>query len=399
MAERQAASWVPASALRQFLSTEAAGGYVLMAAAGAALVVANSPLAHVYEAALHFPVAGHGLLHWINDGLMAIFFLLIGLEVKRELIDGELATNARRVLPGAAALAGMAVPAAIYLAFNHTNPAARDGWAIPAATDIAFALGILALLGSRVPPSLKILLTAIAIIDDLGAIVIIAVAYTLRLDYIDLGLATAGIAALVVLNRMRVTVLWPYLLIGVGVWYEVLLSGVHATLAGVAIAFCIPLRGAPGKIDDTHSPLHRLEHALAPIVAFVIVPVFGFANAGVALLHLTPADAVAPVPLGVAAGLFLGKQIGVFGAIWAMVKLGLADKPMGATWRQIYGVAVLCGIGFTMSLFIAALAFGQGTAENEIAKLGIIGGSFVAALAGWAILAGSRPEARPEPSR
>jgi NhaA family Na+:H+ antiporter len=204
---------------------------------------------------------------------------------------------------------------------------------------------------------------------------------------------------LFVLNRMRVNALWPYLLIGVGVWYEVLLSGVHATLAGVAIAFCIPLRGEPGKVDDAHSPLHRLEHALAPIVAFVIVPIFGFANAGVALLHLTPADAVAPVPLGVAAGLFLGKQIGVFGAIWAMVKLGLADKPMGATWRQIYGVAVLCGIGFTMSLFIAALAFGQGTAENEIAKLGIIGGSFVAALAGWAILAGSRPETRPEPSR
>jgi NhaA family Na+:H+ antiporter len=368
-----------------------------MAAAGAALIVANSPLAHAYEHALHFEVAGHGLLHWINDGLMAIFFLLIGLEVKRELIDGELATNARRVLPGAAALAGMFVPALIYLAFNFDNPAARDGWAIPAATDIAFALGILALLGSRVPPSLKILLTAIAIIDDLGAIVIIAVAYTLRLDYFDLGLATAGIAVLFVLNRLRVMALWPYLLIGVGVWYEVLQSGIHATLAGVAIAFCVPLRGAPGKLDDTESPLHRLEHALAPIVAFVIVPIFGFANAGVALLHLTPADALAPVPLGVAAGLFIGKQLGVFGAIWLMVRLGLADMPMGATWRQIYGIAVLCGIGFTMSLFIAALAFGQGTAENEIAKLGILAGSFLAALAGWAILAGSRPEARGGP--
>lgn len=395
MVEHRHPSWRPASALRRFLATEAAGGYVLMAAAGSALIIANSPWADAYQNFLHFEVAGHGLLHWINDGLMAIFFLLIGLEVKRELIDGELATGARRVLPGAAAIAGMVVPALIYLAINRDNPAAHAGWAIPAATDIAFALGILALLGSRVPPSLKILLTAIAIIDDLGAIVIIAVAYTLRLEYFALGLASAGIFALFVLNRLRVMVLWPYLLIGAGVWYEVLLSGVHATLAGVAIAFCIPLRGAPGKVDDAHSPLHRLEHALAPIVAFIIVPIFGFANAGVALLHLTPASALAPVPLGIAAGLFIGKQVGVFGAIWLMVKLGLADQPKDSTWRQVFGIAVLCGIGFTMSLFIAALAFGQGTEQNEIAKIGILSGSFLAALTGWAILAGSRPEARP----
>jgi Na+:H+ antiporter, NhaA family len=399
MADRDLLKAPPISALRRFLATEAAGGYVLMAAAAAALVTANSPLAPAYEHFLHFDVAGHGLLHWINDGLMAIFFLLIGLEVKRELIDGELATNARRILPGAAAIAGMAVPAAVYLAFNHADPVAHSGWAIPAATDIAFALGILALLGSRVPPSLKILLTAIAIIDDLGAIVIIAAAYTERLEYVALGLAGAGILVLLLMNRLRVMALWPYLLIGVFVWFEVLQSGVHATLAGVAIAFCIPLRPTPGKRDDVESPLHRLEHALAPIVAFVIVPIFGFANAGVALLHLTPAAAVAPVPLGVAAGLFIGKQIGVFGAVWLMIKLGLADRPAGATWRQVYGIAMLCGIGFTMSLFIAALAFGQGTDQNEIAKLGILAGSFISALAGYALLAGSRPEATPKSSR
>jgi len=391
--------WRPGTTLREFLATEAAGGYILMAAAAAALIVANSPFASAYNAALHFDLAGHSLLHWINDGLMAIFFLLIGLEVKRELIAGGLSTNARRVLPGAAAVAGMVVPALIYLAFNYSEPAHHDGWAIPAATDIAFALGVLALLGNRVPGSLKILLTAIAIIDDLGAIIIIAVAYTLRIGYVDLGLAVMGIVVLVGLNRMKVTSLIPYLLIGVFVWFETLQSGVHATLAGVAVAFTIPLKTDEHGEDGNFSPLHRLEHRLAPIVAFFIVPVFGFANAGVSLLDITPEIALGSVPVGVALGLFIGKQIGVFGAIWAMVRLGFADMPVDATWRQVFGVAILCGIGFTMSLFIAALAFGQGSIENEAAKLGILAGSLVAALLGWAVLAGSHKEGRPTASR
>ncbi|HPU14569.1 MAG TPA: Na+/H+ antiporter NhaA [Polymorphobacter sp.] len=386
--------WRPASTLRQFLATEAAGGYILMAAAAAALIVANSPLSGFYAHTLHIEFAGHSLLHWINDGLMAVFFLLIGLEVKRELVDRELATNTRRILPGAAAFAGMAVPALIYLAFNYSDPAHRDGWAIPAATDIAFALGVLALLGSRVPGSLKILLTAIAIIDDLGAIIIIAVAYTARLDFLDLGLAGAGLLVLVGLNRFKVTALAPYLIIGVFVWYETLLSGVHATLAGVAVALTIPLRAGAHDDAGDHSPLHKLEHALAPIVAFAIVPIFGFANAGVSLRDIAPGAATGGIPVGVALGLFIGKQLGVFGAIWAMVKLGFADMPVDASWRQIYGVAILCGIGFTMSLFIAALAFGEGSTENEIAKLGILAGSFVSALAGWALLAGSSKDVR-----
>ena len=384
----------PASLLRQFLATEAAGGYVLMAAAALAIVVANSPLASAYDRILHIYLGRLSVLHWINDGLMAVFFLLIGLEIKREVIDGELATNARRVLPGAAALAGMAVPALIYLAFNWYYPAHRSGWAIPAATDIAFALGVLALLGSRVPPSLKILLTAIAIIDDLGAIVVIAVAYTATIDIAMLSAALAGLGVLVGLNRLRVRLLWPYLLIGAGIWYAVLLSGVHATLAGVAVALTIPLTPAPGRPDDAHSPLHRLEHALAPLVAFIVVPLFGFANAGIPVLHLTPRDVVQPVPLGIALGLFAGKQLGIFGAVAAMVKLGFADAPSGASWRQIYGVAVLCGIGFTMSLFIGALAFGEGSAQYDTAKLGVLAGSIASALAGWAILAGSQREGR-----
>jgi NhaA family Na+:H+ antiporter len=375
-----------ATVIRHFLSTEAAGGYVLMASAALALVVANSSLSAGYFHALHIEIAGLSALHWINDGLMALFFLLVGLEIKREMIDGEMSTWPRRILPGAAALGGMAVPALIFLAVNWQIPANRSGWAIPAATDIAFALGVLALLGSRVPTSLKLLLTAIAIIDDLGAIVIIAVAYTVRLHFDELGLAIAGIAALAALNRFGVRALWPYLLIGGFVWYEVLLSGVHATLAGVAVAMTIPMNRTVGTPEDTESPLIRLEHALAPVIAFVVVPIFGFANAGVDLRGLGLADAVAPVPLGVALGLLVGKQVGVFGAIAALVRSGVADMPAGATWRQAWGLSVLCGVGFTMSLFIAALAFGEGSAMNDTAKLGILAGSGLAALAGYAIL-------------
>jgi len=378
------------TAIRKLLHTEAAGGYVLMAAAALATLVANSPLSESYGHAQHIEIAGLSLLHWINDGLMALFFLLVGLEIKREIVDGEMSTWGRRLLPGAAALGGMVVPALVYLSVNRGHPANLSGWAIPAATDIAFALGVLALLGPRVPASLKLLLTAIAIIDDLGAIVIIAVAYTETLHFAALAGAAAGLAVLVLLGRLRVTALAPYLIIGAGVWVAVLLSGVHATLAGVAVALTIPLRRTIGTPEARESPLIRLEHGLAPIVAFIIVPIFGFANAGVDLRGVTLADALAPVPVGIGLGLLLGKQIGVFGAIAALVGSGVADLPVGASWRQLWGLSLLCGIGFTMSLFIAALAFGEASAADLGAKLGILAGSLLSALAGWLVLAGSR---------
>jgi NhaA family Na+:H+ antiporter len=382
----------PVTAIRDFLQTEAAGGYVLMAAAALAIIVANSPMSETYTHGLHVKIAGLSLLHWINDGLMAIFFLLVGLEVKRELIDGELSSWPRRILPGAAALGGMAVPALIYVLVNRDSAYNLQGWAIPAATDIAFALGVLALLGSRVPASLKLLLTAIAIIDDLGAIVIIAVAYTDNLDFAELGLALAGLALLFGFNRLKIQSLWPYLLVGAFVWYEVLLSGVHATLAGVAVAFTIPLTRTVATPEDHESPLLRLEHALAPLVAFIIVPIFGFANAGVDLRGMGLGVVLEPVPLGIALGLLLGKPLGVFGAIATLVKLRAADAPAGATTRQIFGLAVLCGIGFTMSLFIAALAFGEGSVQDSAAKVGILAGSILAALGGWLVLSGTKAE-------
>ena len=379
---------VPPSPLRDFLSNEAAGGYMLMAAATGALVIANSPVASDYFQLLHLQIGQLSLLHWINDGLMPLFFLLVGLELKREVLEGQLATNARRILPGAAALAGMAVPALIYLALTYNDPLAARGWAVPAATDIAFALGVLALLGRRIPPSLKIFLTAVAIVDDLGAIVIIALVFTAGLDFGALGFAAAGVVLLIGLNRMKVTALTPYLVIGLGVWYATLQSGIHATLAGVAVALTVPLRSD----DAAPSPLYRLEHALHPLIAFGVVPVFGFANAGLSFEGLTPVAALDPVPLGVVLALFLGKQFGVFGAIWVLCRAGLADMPAKATWRQLYGVALLCGIGFTMSLFIAGLSFGDGSYFAESAKLGIIVWSLLSALAGWALLARSQPE-------
>ncbi len=385
----------PITAIRQFLQTEAAGGYVLMAAAALAIAVANSPLSATYTHALHAYVGGLSVLHWINDGLMALFFLLVGLEIKREMIDGEMSSWSRRILPGAAALGGMVVPALVYLAVNRSHPENLNGWAIPAATDIAFALGVLALLGPRVPASLKLLLTAIAIIDDLGAILIIAIAYTDTIRLVALGAAAAGLALLFGLNRMKVQVLWPYLLIGAGVWFAVLQSGIHATLAGVAVAFTIPLRRTMGTPEDAESPLLRLEHALAPISAFLIVPIFGFANAGVDLRGMGLADAVAPVPLGIALGLLVGKQVGVFGAIAVLVKSGFADAPVNAGWRQLWGLSILCGIGFTMSLFIAALAFGEGSANDSAAKIGILTGSILSALGGWLVLSGGKRVATP----
>ncbi|WP_340644629.1 Na+/H+ antiporter NhaA [Phenylobacterium sp.] len=378
------------SALRTLFESESAGGLMLMGVAALALLVANSPLAGAYFTVLHAPVGGLDVLHWINDGLMAVFFLLVGLEIKREVIDGELSTWSRRILPGVAAAGGMLVPALVFLAFQGGDPKTMQGWAIPAATDIAFALGILSLLGSRVPVSLKVFLTALAIIDDLGAVLIIAFFYTSDIALWALAGAAVALAALIAMNRMKVSALAPYLVVGAVLWWLTQQSGVHATLAGVALALTIPLRRTPGARDDAHSPLHILEHAIQPWVAFLVVPIFGFANAGISFAGLSFSALLAPVPLGVAAGLFLGKQIGVFGSVWLLVRLGFAERPGRSTWRQIYGVSVLCGIGFTMSLFIGLLAF-KNPELQEATKLGVLAGSVLAAGFGWAILRKAPP--------
>ena len=386
------------STLRAFFESAAAGGIVLMVAAALAMVVANSALAPAYFAALKTYIGPLSLLHWINDLLMAVFFLLVGLEIKREFLDGQLSTWPRRILPGVAAAGGMAVPALFFVAFNLATPETMRGWAIPTATDIAFALGVLALLGNRVPVSLKIFLTALAIIDDLCAVMIIAAFYTANLSMAWLAGAIGVLAILAVLNRMNVRSLLPYLLLGAVLWVLVLKSGVHATLAGVALALTIPLRGADGRGAD-HSPLHTLEHAIQPWVAFAIVPIFGFANAGVSLAGFSLASLLAPLPLGIAAGLFVGKQIGVFGTTWAAVRLGWADRPEHATWPQVYGVALLCGIGFTMSLFIGLLAFPSSTVLQDQVKVGVLAGSILSAVVGTLVLLVAKREAVPTPSR
>ena len=378
----------PPNTLQRFLASEAAGGVVLMAAAALALLVANSPLGAGYFAVLETHVGGLSVLHWINDALMAVFFLLVGLEIKREMLVGQLALPAQRILPGLAALGGMAAPALVYLVFNAGSPDTLRGWAVPAATDIAFALGVLSLLGPRVPTSLKIFLAALAIIDDLGAVLIIAVFYTADLNLLALGGAALVILALVVMNRTGVRRLLPYLLLGGLLWWLVLMSGVHATLAGVILALTIPLKQrpeAPRSADE--APLLRLEHAIQPGVAFLIVPIFGFANAGVSFAGFSPAALLDPVPLGVAAGLFIGKQIGVFGISFAAIRAGVAELPAGASWMQFYGVALLCGIGFTMSLFIGLLAFPGSVLLQDEVKLGVILGSVLSGLAGAAVLA------------
>jgi NhaA family Na+:H+ antiporter len=380
----------PPSALRSFFESEAAGGLILIGVSALALVTANSPLAGAYFAALHAPLGGLDLLHWINDGLMAGFFLLVGLEIKRELADGELSTWPRRILPGVAAAGGMAGPALIYVALQQGDASNLHGWAIPAATDIAFALGVLSLLGRRVPVSLKVFLTALAILDDLGAVAIIAVFYTDQIRPWALGGAFVCLAVLAGMNRLKVMRLAPYVLVGLVLWAFVLKSGVHATLAGVALAFAIPLRRSPSAPEDRASPLHRLEHGLQPWVAFLVVPIFGFANAGVSLAGLGFGDLAAPVPLGVAAGLFLGKQLGVFAAAALVIRLGWADLPAHASWRQLYGVAVLCGIGFTMSLFIGLLAFDD-AGRQDAAKLGVLAGSSLSAIVGALILSLRKP--------
>ncbi len=381
----------PPSALRRLLTHEASGGLILMACAAAALIIANSPAAPIYFGALSAKAAGMSVLHWINDGLMAVFFLMLGLEIKRELIDGQLATWPHRILPGVGALGGMLAPALVYLVFNLRSPETQIGWGIPAATDIAFSLSVLAILGQRVPVSLKVFLTALAILDDLGAIIIIALFYAGDLSLPMLAGAFGVLGVLIVLNRMGVASLVPYLLLGAVLWFLVLKSSMHPTLAGVLLAFTIPLRASPGRPDDPHSPLHLLENAIQPWVAFLVMPVFGFANAGVALGGVSAADLFKPVTLGCALGLFLGKQIGVFGGVVLAVKLGLAPRPTGANWRQLYGVSLLCGIGFTMSLFIGVLAFGEAGPLQDQTKIGVLLGSFASAVVGWAVLRAGPP--------
>lgn len=374
-----------ASVLRSFLHSESSGGILLIGAAALAMAVANSPAAPAYFRALHTYLGPLSLLHWINDGLMAVFFLLVGLEIKREFVDGNLSTWADRRLPIIAATGGMIVPAAIYLALVGTSSALTSGWGIPAATDIAFALGILALLGSRAPASLKLLLTSVAVIDDMGAVVIIAVFYTAQVNWLAL-LAAAVIALLLFgMNKAGETRLWTYMVLAMALWLAVLLSGVHATVAGVLAALAIPVKRSLGTPDSMDSPLHRLEHAIQPWVAFGVVPLFGFANAGVSLSGVGWTEVLAPLPVAIAAGLFLGKQIGVFASIRFAVALGVGHRPYRASWPQVYGVAMLCGVGFTMSFFIGGLAFTDPALEPGM-KIGVLGGSILSAMLGFLLL-------------
>ncbi len=365
-----------------------------MGVAVMAIVMANSPAAPVYFATLNRYVFGLSVLHWINDALMAVFFMLVGLEIKREFLDGQLSSWPRRALPGFAALGGMLAPALIYVAFNAGSAETVRGWAIPAATDIAFALGVLSLLGRRVPISLKVFLTALAILDDLGAVIIIAIFYTADLNAFALVGALGVLGVLVALNAWGFQKLTPYLALGVLLWVLVLKSGVHATLAGVALALTIPLKVSRGTPDNAQSPLHKLEHALHPWVAFMIIPIFGFANAGVSFAGVGLSAMLEPVPLGVTLGLFIGKQIGVFGFSWIAIRTGLADLPANATWLQLYGVSLLCGIGFTMSLFIGLLAFPTSQMLQDQTKIGVLAGSVIAGMMGWLVLRFARPENR-----
>ncbi|ARQ73670.1 Na+/H+ antiporter NhaA [Pseudomonas fragi] len=377
------------STFTRFFQLEAASGLLLIAAAALALIVNNSPLSHYYTAFLDVPVAvqigalqiAKPSLLWINDGLMALFFLLIGLEVKRELLEGQLSKPSQVVLPGAAAIGGMVVPALIYWFINKDYPDALGGWAIPMATDIAFALGVLALLGKRVPVSLKLFLMTLAIIDDLGAIIVIAVFYSSELSGVSLLLAAACLIVLIAMNRMGVIKVAPYMIVGLILWVCVLKSGVHATLAGVTLAFCIPLRT---KNSET-SPLMSIEHALHPWVAYAILPLFAFANAGVSLTGVSLHSFVSHVPMGIAAGLLIGKTLGVFGLTWIAIKTGMAALPAGANWGQVFGVAILCGIGFTMSLFVGSLAFVAGSDYVGMDRMGILTGSILAALIGYGV--------------
>lgn len=384
------------SALIRFINHEATAGLILVLAAALALIVTNVGYADAYDHFLELPVAIHiggigldkTLVHWINDGLMAIFFFLVGLEIKREVLQGNLSSREQITLPAMAALGGMVAPALIYVFFNRGNPETLQGWAIPAATDIAFALGALALVGSRVPLSLKVFLLTLATLDDLGAIVIIAIFYTSNLSLVGLGLAGLAFALLVVLNRLRIDRTAPYIFLGFAMWVFVLKSGVHATLAGVALAMTIPLLRRDGS-----NFIHALEEGLHPYVKFLILPLFAFANAGIPLAGLSMDSLSAPLPLGIAMGLVAGKPLGIGLAVFACVSLGLAKLPERATWLHMIGVGCLAGIGFTMSLFIGTLAFNT-SAQIDAVRLGVIAGSVVSTILGLAILwLGSRKPA------
>lgn len=380
------------SFITAFFKLESAGGILLILAAILALVFANSPLNSYYELLLSTPVevrvgaleVAKPLLLWVNDGLMAVFFFLVGLELKRELIEGELSDKRNIILPGFGAVGGMLAPALIYLYFTGDDPIARQGWAIPSATDIAFALGILSLLGSRVPTSLKIFLTSLAIFDDIGGILIIAFFYTSKISLLALLIGSACVIALFILNRRNVTSKSVYILLGVIMWVATLKSGVHATLAGVIMAMFIPIKS---NKDPAVSPLKEMEHDLHAVVAFFILPVFAFANAGINFTGVGFEDLLHPVPVGIALGLFIGNQIGVFGFCWLAIKLGLARLPQGMSWLTLYGTSALCGVGFTMSLFIGSLAFEE-TGVNLLfdERIGIVSGSLMAGILGYLVL-------------
>jgi len=379
--------------LDEFIKKESASGILLIFTTFLALLFSNSFLAPIYEYFLHIPVAikigplelDKSLYHWVNDGLMAIFFLLIGLEVKREILEGHLSSIKQIALPGFAAVGGMVVPGLIYYAFNRNGLIAIDGWAIPTATDIAFALGILSLLGNRVPVSLKVFLMALAIIDDLGAIVIIAIFYITDLSTLSISIAAISLLVLIAFNIIGVSKKAAYFLVGTVLWISVLKSGVHATLAGVALAFTIPMT-AKAENGNTFSPLKEIEHGLHFWVAFFILPLFAFVNAGVNIRGISFDQMLGPVPIGIMLGLFIGKQFGVFGFSWIAIKLKLAELPSESSWLQLYGVAVLTGIGFTMSLFIVSLAFVDGSLFQYTDKLAILIGSFTSGIVGYLVL-------------
>lgn len=365
--------------LLRFFRSEPAAAIVLLGMAALAIIVANSPLQSAYENVLGTYIFGISVHHWINDALMAVFFLMVGLEIKREAMVGALSTWRLRVLPGVAALGGMAIPALIFVLINRGDSLHLDGWAIPAATDIAFALGVLALLGSRVPASIRILLVGIAIIDDLLAILVIALFYSDSMAVGWLAAAAVLTVGLFLLNRRGINSLVPYLIVGVGLWYAVFESGLHATLAGVIVALAIPTNG---RAEGDVSPLNTLEHGIVKWVNFGIVPVFGFANAGISFSGLGSDAFIGTLPIGIALGLFIGKQVGIFGTVWLLVRFGLALMPARTTWAQIYAMSILCGIGFTMSLFIGGLAFASSDALLDATKIGVIGGSLASALVG-----------------
>lgn len=379
--------------IEEFIRKESSSGILLIFITLLALILSNTFLSDIYETFLHLPVEirigllhiDKSLYHWVNDGLMAIFFLLIGLEVKRELLEGHLSSLNQITLPGIAAVGGMVVPAGIYFLLNQDNQIALNGWAIPTATDIAFALGILSLLGRSVPVSLKIFLMALAIIDDLGAIIIIAIFYTTNLSIVSISIALLSLIALIVLNMFGVTKKGAYFIIGTILWISVLKSGVHATLAGVALAFTIPLR-AKNENGEPISPLKEIEHSLHFWVAFFILPLFAFVNAGVNFTDISLEQMGGSVPLGIMLGLFVGKQFGVFGFSWLAIKLKLTALPENSNMSQLYGVSVLTGIGFTMSLFITSLAFEDSSIFQYTDKLAILLASFMSGIVGYLVL-------------